>query len=198
MDKLPSIEALTEAFLKLPSVGSRSASRIAYAVLEMKKEDVEAFANALTSAVNNISKCPKCGFYKEGEACPICDSENRDHSKVLVVSSYKDALAIENSKKYDGLYHILFGYLSASKGVYPEDLNIEPLLDRLNEGEVKEVILGTNPTIEGETTSLYIAKLLEGYDVSVTRLGFGLSVGSSLEYSDPLTLEKAFEGRRKL
>lgn len=198
MEKLPSLEQLIESFARLPGVGRRSAERMAYAVLEMKDEDVQRFYEALKASKENISKCPRCGYYKEGNACPICDDHERETDKVFVVSSFKDALAIENSNTYHGLYHILFGSLSASKGVYPEDLNIEPLLNRIKEGNIKEVILGTNPTIDGETTATYVASLLKDYDINITRLGYGLSIGSSLEYSDPLTLEKALEGRKKL
>lgn len=199
--KLPSIEKLSEMFSRFPSVGKKSAERMAHALLAMDEEDVQDMAKAMLDAKANISKCPRCGLYKEGDTCPYCDDPSRDTSSILVVTSYKDAEAIEDSGSYKGLYHCLGGVLAPSKGVYPEDLNVVALINRLREGNVKEVILATNPNLEGETTALYVARLLEeefGDGINVSRLAYGLSMGSSLEYSDSLTLQKALEGRKKI
>ncbi len=199
MDLLPSIEALKESFGQLPGIGPKSAERMAYAVLGMERNRVEEFSKRLLDVKNNIAPCPVCGLYAEGGACPVCSDDSRDKSTIMVVSSYKDALAIEKSDCYKGLYHCLNGALSPSKGVYPEDLNIAPLLARLRDGTVKEVVVATNPNLEGETTALYLSKKIgEASRVKVTRLAYGLSMGSSLEYSDAITLEKAIEGRKGL
>lgn len=195
MDLLPSISALAESFARLPGVGPKSAERMAYAVLEMDEEAVRKFSEDLLKVRQNIHVCPKCGLYAEGEGCEICDSQNRDKETIMVVSSFKDALAIEKSGSYKGLYHSLNGILAPSKGVYPEDLNVDSLLARLD--GVKEVVLAMNPNIEGETTALYVAKRIGNREgLKVTRLAYGLSMGSSLEYSDAITLEKAIEGRK--
>lgn len=199
MKDLPSVESLKNSFHKLPGVGLKSAERMAYAFLALKTEDQEEFLAAIEASKNNVHPCPQCGLYTENDdLCEICQDEDRDRSTICVVADIKDALAIENSGLYKGLYHVLGGVLSASKGIDPESLKIDALLERAKAGDVKEVILATSPTVDGEMTSLFVARLLEKEGISVSRLGYGLPVGTSLSYADSLTLSKAFEGRRKI
>lgn len=198
MKELPSIVSLVDSFSKLPGVGTKSAERMAYAVLNMKNESREQFAKALIDVGSKIRKCSTCGLYVEGEECPICDDETRDHSTIVVVSDYKDVLAIEKMNSYHGLYHVLGGLISASKGIGSDDIAIASLLHRVDNERPKEIIIAISPTLDGQTTGLYIAKLLENKNVLVTRLGYGLPMGANLDYTDSLTLSKAFEGRRKL
>jgi len=198
MKELASLNALIDSFSKLPGVGVKSAERMAYAVLNMREEDAKQFSEAITAVKSKVHHCPVCGLFTEGEKCEICLDETRDRSSIVVVSEPKDALSIEKMNSYHGLYHVLGGSLNASKGVGAEDLAIDPLLHRVKTEGIKEIILATNPTIDGETTALFIAKLLEGSGLTVTRLGYGLPMGSSLDYADSLTLLKAFEGRKKL
>jgi len=198
MKELASLNALIDSFSKLPGVGVKSAERMAYAVLNMREEDAKQFSEAIQAVKNKVHHCPVCGLFTEGEKCEICLDETRDRTSLVVVSEPKDALSIEKMNSFHGLYHVLGGSINASKGVGAEDLAIDPLLHRVKTEGIKEVILATNPTIDGETTALFIAKLLEGSGVTVTRLGYGLPMGSSLDYADSLTLLKAFEGRKKI
>lgn len=198
MKELKSISKLTDAFEKYPSVGHRSASKMAYATLSMSDEDVSELINALKEVKENVHKCVRCNNYCEDEMCEICLDKNRNTSQLMVVTSSKDVEVFEKLKSYNGLYHVLGGNLSASNFVGREDIAIDSLINRIEKEGIKEIILATNPTLDGETTALYIAKLLEGKDVEVTRLGFGLPVGGYLEYADSLTLEKALEGRKKI
>ncbi len=198
MKELNSIQNLIDSFSKLPGVGVKSAERMAYAVLNLKEEDRKVFADAIGTLSSKVHKCPDCGLYTENDSlCDICLDGERDHKTICVVSEPKDAYAIEKMNSFKGIYHILGGSINLSKGIGAEDLTISSLLRRVEENNVEEIILATSSTIEGETTSLYIAKLLEG-KVNVTRLGYGLPMGSSLDYADPLTLSKAFEGRKKI
>ena len=194
--KLDAIEELTEALHLLPGIGRRSAERMAYQILEMDEFNVNRIQDAISSVKRNIDICPTCGAYMEKSTCPFCLDELRESDKIIVVTSYKDALAFEKLNSYHGLYHILGGNISATKGIGPSDIKIDTLLKRLN--NVKEVILATDPTVEGETTALYIAKLLEGKDVNVSRLAYGLPMGGHLTYADELTLLRSLEGRKKL
>lgn len=198
MKELPSIVSLSDSFSKLPGVGSKSAERMAYAVLNMDKEQREQFSKSIIEVGSKIHKCPTCGLYIEGEECPVCLDASRDHTSLVVVSDYKDALAIEKMNSFHGLYHVLGGLISASKGIGSDELAIDSLLKRVDEGIIKEIIIAISPTLDGQTTGLFIAKLLEGKNVLVTRLGYGLPMGANLDYADALTLAKAFEGRRKL
>lgn len=198
MKELPTLNTLIDSFSKLPGVGSRSAERMAYGILNMRTEDVEEFSSALDKAAHHIGKCPICGLYSEDGVCPVCDGEGRDHSKIVVVSTQKDAISFEKIGNYDGLYHVLGGSINMQKGIGTKSLNIDALISRVEKGNIKEIILATNPTLEGETTALFIAKLLKDFPVSITRLAYGLAMGTSLEYSDSLTLSKAFEGRKIL
>ena len=198
MEKLKALIRLEESLAKLPSVGKRSAERMAYAMLNMDNDDLAEFSDAIKNLKQSIHVCPICGFLTEGENCEICDDPDRDQSVLMVVSYPKDVIAFENAESYRGLYHVLNGAISVSKGASIEDLNIASLLERINNGNFKEVIIATNPTIEGETTALYIAKLIADKVETVTRLAYGLQMGGNLDYTDSLTLSKAVEGRRKL
>ena len=198
MEKLKALIRLEESLAKLPSVGKRSAERMAYAMLNMDDDDLAEFSDAIKNLKQSIHVCPICGFLTEGENCEICDDPDRDQSVLMVVSYSKDVIAFENAESYRGLYHVLNGAISVSKGASIEDLNIASLLERINNGSFKEVIIATNPTIEGETTALYIAKLIADKVETVTRLAYGLQMGGNLDYTDSLTLSKAVEGRRKL
>lgn len=198
MKELKSIEKLTDSFSRLPGVGHKSAEKMAYSVLEMSDEDVELFSNALKDAKRAVHKCPICGSLTEDDICDICSNDNRDKTKIIVVSYPKDVVAFEKLNLYNGKYHVLGGALSAINGVGIEDLNIDSLLKRIKEDGVKEVIIATNPTTEGETTALYLAKILENFDVNLTRIAYGLPMGGHLEYADALTLSKALEGRKKI
>ena len=198
MEKLKALIRLEESLAKLPSVGKRSAERMAYAMLNMDDDDLVEFSDAIKNLKQSIHVCPICGFLTEGENCEICDDPDRDQSVLMVVSYPKDVIAFENAESYRGLYHVLNGAISVSKGASIEDLNIASLLERINNGNFKEVIIATNPTIEGETTALYIAKLIDDKVETVTRLAYGLQMGGNLDYTDSLTLSKAVEGRRKL
>ena len=198
MEKLKALVRLEESLAKLPSVGKRSAERMAYAMLNMEDDDLAEFSDAIKNLKESIHVCPICGFLTEGENCEICDDPERDQSVLMVVSYPKDVIAFENAESYRGLYHVLNGAISVSKGASIEDLNIASLMERINNGNFKEVIIATNPTIEGETTALYIAKLIADKVPTVTRLAYGLQMGGNLDYTDSLTLSKAVEGRRKL
>ena len=198
MEKLKALVRLEESLAKLPSVGKRSAERMAYAMLNMEDDDLAEFSDAIKNLKESIHVCPICGFLTEGENCEICDDPDRDQSVLMVVSYPKDVIAFENAESYRGLYHVLNGAISVSKGASIEDLNIASLMERINNGNFKEVIIATNPTIEGETTALYIAKLIADKVPTVTRLAYGLQMGGNLDYTDSLTLSKAVEGRRKL
>ena len=198
MSDLKALVRLQESLAKLPSVGKKSAERMAYAMLEMDDEDLKEFSDAIRELKEKIHYCPVCGNITEDEQCEICQDENRDRSTLMVVSSPKDVMAFENAEGYHGLYHVLGGTISLSKGKGIEDLNIPSLLERVDSGEIKEIIIATNPTVDGETTALYLAKLLENKNVNVTRLAYGLPMGGNLDYADALTLAKAIEGRRKI
>lgn len=198
MTELPTFQALVDSFSKLPGIGTKTAERMAYAVLEMREEDAMQFSDAIANAKTRIHKCPECGLFAEGDLCEICSDPSRDTDTLIVVSYPKDAYSFEKINGFRGLYHVLGGVISPSKGMGTSDLRIDALLRRVDELGVKEVIIATNPTLEGETTALFIAKLLEGKNVSVTRLAYGLPMGASLDYADALTLSKALEGRKKL
>lgn len=198
MKELGALTRLIESFSKLPGVGKKSAERMALAVLEMDEDDLNEFVFALTNIKNKIHQCENCGLYTEETLCEICQNEERDKKTIIVVSSFKDVYAFEKLKSYQGQYHVLGGALSATKGIGINELNINSLIKRVKENKVEEIILATNPTIEGETTALFIAKLLEKENLNITRLAYGLPMGGYVDYADSLTLNKALEGRRKI
>ena len=196
MNELNTITKLIESLRRLPGIGLKSAERMAYQILDMKEEYITQFIDAMDGVRSKIGKCPICGSYTEDDICPFCSDIERDSSTLVVVSYFKDALAFEKLKSYHGLYHILNGSLSPTKGIGINDINFSSLISRIKEGEIKEVILATNPTIEGETTALYIEKMLEQYNITISRLAYGLPMGAQLDYTDELTLTRAFEGRK--
>ena len=198
MEKLKALIRLEESLAKLPSVGRRSAERMAYAMLNMDDEDLQEFSDAIINLKKSIHVCPICGFLTEEENCVICNDKERDQDTLMIVSYPKDVIAFENAESYHGQYHVLNGVISLNKGGTIEDLNINSLMERIEKNDYKEVIIATNPTIEGETTALYIGKLIENKVPVVTRLAYGLQMGGNLDYTDSLTLSKAVEGRRKL
>jgi len=191
------ISKLIESLSKLPGVGPKTAERLAFYVAnKMKEEDALNFAKSLISVKRDLMSCPICGNLTDKNPCSICRDNTRDRSILAVLEENKDVIAMEKMKEYRGLYHVLNGVISPMNGIGPQDINIPSLLERLKEDEVKEVILATNTTIEGESTAMYIAKLLEKTDIIVTRIARGLPVGGGLEYADEVTLLKAIEGRR--
>ena len=198
MSKLKALERLEISLNKLPSVGKKSAERLAFAMLDMEEDDLKEFAEAISDLKTSIHLCPICGNLTENEICDICSDESRDKSIIMVVSTPKDILALEKAEDYRGLYHVLGGTISLSKGKGVADLRIKELMERLETGEVKEVILATNPTVDGETTALYLAKLIEPLNIEVTRIAYGLPMGGNLDYTDSLTISRAIEGRRKI
>ena len=198
MQDLKSLNRLIDAFEHLPSVGHKSAERMAYAVLNMDIEVTDEFAEAIKDIKRKVHQCPICGLYTEDEKCEICSDTSRDHHTIIVLSYPKDVYSFEKIGKYHGVYHVLNGTISAIKGIGVEDLNINSLIKRIEKEDIHEVIIATDPTVEGETTALYIAKLLEGRKVNVTRLAYGLPMGGHLDYADALTIAKALEGRKKI
>ena len=198
MENLKSLEALQEQLSKLPGVGKKSAERMAYALLDFPDEELKDIAKAISSLKEKIHFCPICGMISDIDGCYICDDSTIDQTSLMIVSYPKDVMSLEKSGAYNGLYHVLNGEISLSKGLDVSNLNLESLFKRLDEGNIKEIILATNPTIDGETTSGYLNKLLEKYEIKVTRLAYGLQMGGNLDYVDPLTLSKALEGRHKI
>ncbi len=193
-----SLENLTSRLNRLPGIGVKTAERLAYHILSLPKEDVEGLSLALTEAKNKIHYCPVCGNYTEDELCDICSDNKRDRSLICVVKDARDVSYMERVREFRGLYHVLGGTLSPMDGVGPEDIRIEELVTRVKEGGVKEVILATNPDVEGEATAGYIAKLLKPLGVKATRIAHGIPIGGNLEYVDEMTLYKAIENRREL
>lgn len=198
MENLKSIEILQEQLSKLPGVGKKSAERMAYALLDFPNEELQDIAQAIGSLKDKIHFCPICGMISDIDGCYICDDSDRDQSTLMIVSYPKDVMSLEKSGAYNGLYHVLNGELSLSKGINIDSLNLDSLFARLEKGNIKEIILATNPTLDGETTSGYLNKLLEKYEIKITRLAYGLQMGGNLDYVDPLTLSRALEGRHKI
>ena len=198
MKEFSSIAKLIDSFQRFPGIGYKTAEKMAYQVLEMKDENVAYFSDALKEVKEKIHHCPICGAYTEDEICEVCSSKSRDKTKIMVVSYPKDVIAFEKIGAFDGVYHVLGGALSSINGISVNDLNIPSLFDRIKEQKVTEVIVATNPNTEGETTALYLARILANTGVSVTRLAYGLPLGGHLEYADAMTLTRALEGRNKI
>ena len=192
------LERLTEQFARLPGVGMKSAQRLAFHVLEMPLEGAEAFAGAIVDARRSIHPCPVCQNLTDQELCGVCADPERDHSLICVVAEPKDVIAMERAREYHGVYHVLHGVISPLNHVGPDDLKIRELLARIAEGGVEEVIMATNPDTEGEATAMYLSRLLRPMGLRVTRLAYGIPVGSQLEYADEVTLVRALEGRREM
>ncbi len=198
MDGALPLVRLVEQFAKLPGVGRKTAQRFAFFVLDQPEEKAKEFAQAILDARTKIKKCSVCGNLTDEELCPICAAKGRDTSLVCVVEDPRDVLAFERTKEYNGVYHVLHGLISPMDGVGPEQLTIKELLSRVNAGGIQEVIMATNPTVEGEATAMYVARLLKPLGVKVSRLAYGIPVGGNLEYADEVTLYRALEGRNEL
>lgn len=192
------LERLISNFSRLNGVGRKGATRMAYQVLSMDEESAKEFARAILDVHTKIKRCPVCQNFTDREICPICSSDKRDKSTVCIVESPKDVATFEKTREYKGLYHVLHGLISPMDGITAEQLTVKELLSRLSDGRVKEVIMATSPTVEGETTAMYISRLIKPLGVKVTRLAYGLPVGASLEYADEVTLYRALEGRREM
>lgn len=192
------LERLIEEFAKLSGIGRKGATRLAYQVLSMEKEEALRFAHAIEEAHTKIHRCKICQNFTEDEVCPICQDERRDRSTICVVETPRDVTAFERTREYKGLYHVLHGLISPMDGIGAEQLCIKELLARLQGGDVKEIIMATNPTVEGEATAMYVARLVKPLGVKATRLAYGLPVGSNLEYADEVTLGRSLANRGEL
>jgi len=192
------IARLIDSYMKLPGIGQKTATRLAFYTIDMKEEVVNEFAKSLLSVKRDLHFCSICGNITEEDPCEICSDPTRDKETILVVEEPKDVMALEKVREYHGLYHVLHGVLSPMEGTGPEDINIASLIQRLHDDQVKEVIIATNATTEGEATAMYMSRLIKPAGIKVTRLAHGLSVGSDIEYVDEVTLLKAVEGRREL
>lgn len=197
MDEFKFLENLSSYFEKLPSVGKKTASRYAFAVIEqMSDEEVERFAKVLVDTKNKVKKCLICGMYTLSDICEICDSNYRNHGQIMVVKDARDVLAIERTNQYNGVYHVLGGLISPLDGIGPDNLNID-MLERRIDSDTKEIILATSFTMAGETTALYLEKILARDGLTISRIGYGIPAGGDLEYIDSLTLKYAIDGRQK-
>lgn len=192
------IAKLMEGFMRLPGIGPKTASRLAFFVLDMKEDQVLDFAKALVNAKRNLLYCSVCHNITDTDPCRFCDDVKRDQSTICVVQDAKDVIAMEKMKEYFGLYHVLGGAISPMDGIGPEDIKIPELLKRLHDEKVQEIIIATNPNIEGEATAMYLSRLIKPTGIKVTRIAHGLPVGGDLEYADEVTLSRAIEGRREL
>ena len=194
----PSIEKLIESFEKLPSIGHKTAQRLAFYMLDLSNEEVKEFTDSIINAKSSLKFCSKCFNISDTDPCNICSNPKRDESIICVVEDVRDVLAMERTHEFKGVYHVLHGSISPMNGVGPDDIKIKELLSRIIEGNIKEIILATNPRVEGEATSMYISKLVKPLGVKVTRIAHGIPVGGDLEYTDEVTLTKALEGRREI
>ena len=192
------LERLTEEFAKLPGIGGKTAQRLAFHVLSLPDEEAADFARAIVEAKQTVHTCPVCQTLTDGPLCAICDDERRDPGVICVVAEPRDVIAMERAREYNGVYHVLHGVISPLNHVGPDDIRIRELLTRVAKGDVREVIMATNPDTEGEATAMYLSRLLRPMEVKVTRLAYGIPVGSQLEYADEVTLLRALEGRREI
>ena len=192
------LQELTDHFARLPGIGGKSAQRLAFHVLALPYEDAQAFADAIMEAKRSVHTCSVCQNLTDREVCPICDDEMRDHSVVCVVAEPKDVIAMERSREFSGVYHVLHGVISPLNHVTQDDIKIKELLQRVSNEPIREVIMATNPDTEGEATAMYISRLLRPMEIKVTRLAYGIPVGSQLEYTDEVTLSRALEGRQEI
>ena len=194
----PSIEKLIESFEKLPSIGHKTAIRLAYHMLDMSDDEIKEFTSSITDAKQKLKYCSICFNISDTDPCPICSDTKRDQSTICVVEDVRDIMAMERTNEYKGVYHVLHGTISPLNGIGPDEIKIKELLNRIRDNEIKEVIIATNPRVEGEATSIYLSKLLKAFNIKVTRIAHGLPVGGDLEYTDEITLMKAMEGRREI
>jgi len=194
----PSIEKLIESFEKLPSIGHKTAVRLAFHMLDMNDEEINEFTKSITDAKQKLKYCSTCFNISDTDPCPICSDTKRDSSTICVVEDVRDIMAMERTNEYRGVYHVLHGTISPMNGIGPDEIKIKELINRLRDNKVKEVIIATNPRVEGEATAVYLSKLIKAFDVKVTRIAHGIPVGGDLEYTDEITLMKAMEGRREI
>ncbi len=192
------LQELADQFARLPGVGGKTAQRLAFRVLEMPMEDAQSFADAIMTAKNTVHTCPVCQNLTDRDICPICEDSARDSSLICVVADPKDVIAMERAREFSGVYHVLHGVISPLNHISQDDIRIKELLQRVAKGGVREVIMATNPDVEGEATAMYISRLLRPMEVKVTRLAYGVPVGSQLEYADEITLSRALEGRQEI
>ena len=194
----PSIQKLIESFEKLPSIGHKTAVRLAFHMLDLNKEDTNEFIQSIIDAKAKLKYCSTCFNVSDTDPCPICSSPKRDNSIICVVEDVRDIMAMERTHEFKGVYHVLHGTISPMNGIGPEDIKIKELLTRIGANEIKEIIIATNPRVEGEATAIYLSKIIKPLGVKVTRIAHGIPVGGDLEYTDEVTLTKALEGRREL
>mgnify|MGYP002771016827 FL=1 len=192
------LQNLTDQFARLPGIGGKTAQRLAFYVLSLPQQEAQSFADAIVKAKQEVHTCPCCQNLTDRELCPICGDDSRDHGQICVVAEPKDVIAMERSREYRGVYHVLHGVISPLNHVTQNDIRIRELLLRVGSGNVHEVIMATNPDTEGEATAMYISRLLRPMEVKVTRLAYGVPVGSQLEYADEVTLSRALEGRQEI
>lgn len=195
---IESLQKLAEQFGRLQGIGKKNAMKMAFSVLDMTDDEAADFARAIIEAKEKIHLCPICQNITDREICPICADESRDRKTVCIVSDSRVVMSMEKVREYKGLYHVLHGVISPMNGTTPDKLKIKELISRIDGGEIKEVIIATNPTVEGEATAMYLSRLLKNFDIKVTRLAYGVPMGSDLEYADEVTLYRALEGRRDI
>ena len=189
---------LIELFERLPGIGNKSAQKLAFHILNMNDAQIKYFTDTITNAHEKIHRCSVCCDLTDGEKCSVCSDEKRDRTIICVVESSKDVIAIERTREYNGLYHVLHGSISPMNGIGPEDISIKELIARLGDSDIQEIIMATNPTVEGEATSMYISRLIKPMGIKVSRLAYGVPVGADLEYADEITLTRAIEGRQQI
>ena len=194
----PSIEKLIESFEKLPSIGHKTAIRLAFHMLDLNEEETNEFINSIVDAKKKLKYCSICFNIADTDPCPICSNPKRDSSTICVVEDVRDIIAMERTHEYKGVYHVLHGTISPMNGIGPDDIKIKELLNRIRDTKVNEIIIATNPRVEGEATSIYLSKLIKPLGIKVTRIAHGIPVGGDLEYTDEVTLMKAMEGRREI
>ena len=195
----PSIEKLIESFAKLPSIGNKTAARLAFYMLNASEEETQEFINSIVNAKKNLKYCSQCYNISDTDPCPICANPKRDHSSICVVEDVRDVIAMERTHEFKGVYHVLHGSISPMNGIGPEDIKIKELLNRIaGEEQIKEIIIATNPRVEGEATAMNLSKLIKPFKIKVTRIAHGVPVGGDIEYADEITLTKALEGRREI
>ena len=192
------LQDLADQFARLPGIGGKTAQRLAFYVLSLPMDEAQSFADAIVNAKKEVHTCPSCQNLTDRDLCPICDDPMRDHSQICVVADPKDVIAMERSREYRGVYHVLHGVISPLNHITQDDIKVRELLHRVAAGNVREVIMATNPDTEGEATAMYISRLLRPMEVKVTRLAYGVPVGSQLEYADEVTLSRAMEGRQEI
>ena len=194
----PSIEKLIESFERLPSIGHKTAVRLAFHMLDLSKEETDEFINSIINAKEKLKYCSNCYNISDTDPCPICSSPKRDNSVICVVEDVRDVMAMERTHEFKGVYHVLHGTISPMNGIGPEDIKIKELLNRIANNDIKEIIIATNPRVEGEATAIYLSKIIKPLGIKVTRIAHGIPVGGDLENTDEVTLSKALEGRREL